>query len=293
MFVYAALRDLAAPDLRRAIRSARIIHPFPVALNVAATVALAVIASDGLPSAPTLARLAAAMFCVQAAIGASNDYFDRDLDAQTKPFKPIVRGLVEPRTALWLAGGLVLAAGALAASMGPLSVAVGAVGLAAGLAYNVRLKRTVLSPLPFMIALPALPFWVWVSVGQFTEDLWWMLPFAPLAGLAVHLSNTAPDLEADRRAGVRGLAHVLGLRSTLVVAWASFGAAIGLAFALGLYLEYDWMVFLLGTIPASLLLVTAIGSYIVDSSEEVLQVGFGLIGIATACLAGAWLAALT
>ena len=293
MFVYAALRDLAALDLRRAIRSARIIHPFPLALNVAATAALAVIANDGLPSMSMLGRLAAAMFCVQAAIGASNDYCDRDLDAQTKPYKPIVRGLVEPRTALWLAGGFVIAAGALAASMGPLSVAVGAVGLAAGLAYNVRLKRSVLSPLPFMVALPALPFWVWVSLGQFTNDLWWLLPFAPLAGLAVHLSNTAPDLEADRRAGVRGLAHVLGLRSTLSIAWASFGAAIGLAFALGLHLEYDWGMFLLGAIPASLLLVAAVGSYLVESSDDVLQVGFGLIGIATACLAGALLAAVT
>ena len=78
-----------------------------------------------------------------------------------------------------------------------------------------------------------------------------------------------------------------------MIAWASFGAAIGLAFALGLHLEYDWVLFLLGAIPASFLLVTAIGSYIVYRSEDVLQVGFGLIGIATACLAGAWLAALT
>ena len=50
--------------------------------------------------------------------------------------------------------------------------------------------------------------------------------------------------------------------------------------------------FLLGAIPASLLLVAAVGSYLVESSDDVLQVGFGLIGIATACLAGAWLAAV-
>ena len=58
------------PDVRRMLLSARIIHPFPLALNVAATAGLALIASDGLPSTSMLLRLTGAMFCVQAAIGA-------------------------------------------------------------------------------------------------------------------------------------------------------------------------------------------------------------------------------
>ena len=293
MYVVTALRSLGAPEAPRLLRAARIIHPFPLALNVAATAALAAIADEGLPSASVLARLMAAMFCVQAAIGASNDYCDRELDAATKPFKPIVQGLVEPRMALVIAAGFGLAAGAIAATLGPLSVAVGSAGLAAGLAYNVRLKRSVLSALPFMVALPALPFWVWVSLDRFTNELWWLLPFAPLAGLAVHLSNTAPDLEADRRAGVRGLAHVIGLRATLAIAWSSFAAAIALAFFLVAQLEYEWGTFLLGAIPAAVLLVVAIAAYVRLRSEDALQLGFGLIGIATACLAGAWLAAVS
>ena len=290
MHANAATRN--RPDVRRMLQSARIIHPFPLALNVAATAALAVIASDGLPPTSALLRLTGAMFCVQAAIGASNDYFDRDLDARTKPFKPIVRGLVAPRDALVLAGGFVLAAGALAATMGPLSFVVGAVGLGAGLAYNVRLKRSVLSAVPFMVALPALPFWVWVSLGRFTSDLWWLIPFAPLAGLAVHLTNTAPDLDADRRAGVRGLAHVIGIGPTLLLGWGSFAAAIGLAVALGLHLEYDWRAFLLGAIPASVLLLVTVTAYLWRRSQPALQLGFGLIGMATASLAGGWLAAV-
>ncbi|MDP3766705.1 MAG: UbiA family prenyltransferase, partial [Dehalococcoidia bacterium] len=86
-------------SLSRVLGAARVIHPFPTALNAAAAVGLAAIANDGLPSAGTLLRLGAAMFCAQAAIGASNDYCDRGLDALTKPYKPIVRGLVEPRAA--------------------------------------------------------------------------------------------------------------------------------------------------------------------------------------------------
>ena len=275
----------------RLLRAARIIHPFPVGLNVAATAALAGIAVDGVPAAADLARLTVAMFCVQAAIGASNDYCDRDLDAITKPYKPIVRGLVEPRVALLLAALLALVAGALTATFGPLSFAVGACGLLAGLAYNVRLKRSVLSPLPFMVALPALPFWVWISLDQFANELWWLVAFGPLIGLSVHLANTAPDLEQDRQAGVRGLAHMLGIERTLAIAWGSFAAALILAVALGLHLDYDWPLFLLGAGVAAILVGVAIGAYALRRSQDALQLGFGLIGIATAVLAGAWLAA--
>lgn len=292
MRVQLALRNLSTFEPPRVLLAARIIHPFPTLLNVAATAGLAAIAAGGLPAASELARLMAAMFCVQAAIGASNDYCDRELDAQTKLYKPIVRGLVSPRTALLLAAVFILAAGALVATMGPWAVVVGALGLAAGLAYNVRLKRTVLSPLPFMIALPALPIWVWVSLDSFTNELWWLLPFAPLAALAVHLSNTAPDIEADSLAGIRGLPHILGVRRALFVAWGSFASALILAAALGFHLDYDWQTFLPGALTAAALLVVAAVAHVLWEAQWTLQLGFGLISIATAVLAGAWLAAI-
>ncbi len=273
------------------LRAARVIHPFPVGLNVAATAAIAGIAVDGVPEATDLTRLTVAMFCVQAAIGASNDYCDRDLDAITKPYKPIARGLVQPNVALLLAALLALVAGALTATFGLLSLAVGACGLLAGLAYNFRLKRTILSPLPFMVALPALPFWVSISLDRFASELWWLAVFGPLVGLSVHLSNTAPDLEQDRQAGVRGLAHVLGLKRTLAIAWGSFAGALILAVSLGLRLNYDWPLFLVAAGASAVLLALAVGAYALRRSQDSLQLGFGLIGIATAVLAGAWLTA--
>jgi len=287
-----ALARSPAPHLGRVLAAARVIHPFPTFLNVGAMLALAIIARDGWPSASELLRLGAAMFCAQAAIGAANDYYDRDLDAQTKRWKPIVRGLIEPRTALALAALLALAGALLAATFGPLAVVAGGAGIGAGLAYDVRLKRSVLSALPFMVALPALPIWVWVSLGEFMSELWWLLPFAPLAGLAVHLSNTLPDIESDTRAGVRGLPHALGVRRSLALAWGSFAAAIAFAFLLGLPLDYDWRFFLLGAVPATALLLASIAAYALRPGQAALQLGFGLIGIATACLAGGWLAAV-
>jgi 4-hydroxybenzoate polyprenyltransferase len=282
----------ARPATYRALLAARVIHPFPTALNVAATVGLACIAYDGVPTASTLIRLAAAMFCVQAAIGTANDYCDRDLDAITKPWKPIVRGAIEPGVALALAAAFAIAAGSLVATFGPASVLAGAFGLAAGLAYDVRLKRTLLSPLPFMIALPLLPIWVWLSLDRWQPELWWLLPFAPLAGLSVHLSNTLPDLEADGRAGVRGLAHVLGVRRSIALAWGCFGVALTLAFALGWPLDYDWQAFLLGALPALGVYLAAMAAWLLRPGLASLQVGFGLISMATAALAAGWLAAV-
>ena len=293
MTAHATSRALAWPRYARALTAARVIHPFPTALNVVATIALAAVANDGTPSASVLLRLAAAMFCVQASIGAANDYCDRDLDALTKPWKPIVRGAIDPGAALRLAAVFAIIAGLLTATFGPLSMAAGAVGLAAGLAYNVRLKRTALSALPFMIALPALPFWVWLSLDRFSNGLWWLLPFSPLAGLAVHLSNTLPDLDSDARAGVRGLAHTIGRRASIALAWGSFAAAIALALVLGLWLDYRWPVFLLGAGSATLLLSLAIAAYARRPGNASLQIGFGLIGMATAALAAGWLAAAT
>ena len=288
----AAVQPTPRSELARILGASRIIHPFPTSLNVVATMALAVIAVDSVPDALTLVRLASAMFFAQAAIGALNDYYDRELDARTKPAKPIVRGLVAPGAALVVTAGCVLAAGAITATFGPLSVAAGAAGLAAGLAYDARLKRSVASALPFMVALPALPFWIWVSLDRFQHELWWLLPFAPLAGLAVHLSNTLPDLESDARAGVRGLAHALGRRVSLALAWGSLAVALAFAAALGAHLDYDWPRFLLGAIPAALLLGLAVSAYALRPGRDALQVGFGLIGIATAALAAGWLAAV-
>ena len=277
----------------RTLLAARVIHPFPVALNVAATVGLATIANDGLPAFDVLVRLAAAMFFVQAAIGASNDYCDRDLDALTKPYKPIVRGAIDPRAALALAVLCAAAAGIIASTFGPASMAAGAAGLAAGLAYNARLKRTVGSALPFMVALPALPVWVWASLDKFTPELWWLLPFAPLAALAVHLSNTLPDIESDRRAGVRGLAHTLGEARSLALARGSFALALVLAAALGLVLEYEWRAFAFGSGVAVTLFAGAVGLYTVRPGQPALQIGFGFISMATAGLAAGWLTAVT
>ena len=69
-----------------------------------------------LPLAP-LAALLVAVCLVNAGIGALNDYCDRDLDAQSKPSKPLVQGLVQPWQAL-VVGVAALATGLAATRAG-------------------------------------------------------------------------------------------------------------------------------------------------------------------------------
>ena len=73
MNVIVAPVDYIPATALRYLRAARIIHPFPVALNVAATAALAGIAAGGVPPAFDLARLMVAMFCVQVVLGGVRD----------------------------------------------------------------------------------------------------------------------------------------------------------------------------------------------------------------------------
>lgn len=278
--------------LRAARRAVRIIHPFPTLLNVAATAALAVIAAGGAPPPQALATMLAVMLCAQSAIGVTNDLFDRDLDARTKPWKPLVAGLVPIRAAIALAAGLSAVSIALAAMLGPAGCALAALGLACGLAYDARLKRTALSAVPYMAGIPVLPLWVWAVAGEWRPVLWWLLPMGGLLGLALHLANTLPDIDDDAAHGVRGLAHRLGARRSMLLAWASFGAALALSAAIAPLAAYDQRIYAPTVVLGAACLAAAIAFYARRRNRFALQAGFTVLGIGSAVVAAGWLAAI-
>lgn len=289
-----------APPLTRArqappsgLRVLRLIHPFPTLLNVAATAALAFVATDGSPDASVLVRMLLAMFCVQAAIGATNDLFDRELDAATKPWKPLVSGAVSPSISVAVIAMLIITSVVLGATLGAGSFVLLMLGLACGLAYDVRLKRTPWSALPFMVAIPTLPAWVWVTTGEWERDLWWIVPIGALAGLSLHLANTLPDLHADARHGIRGLAHRLGARRAAAVAWSSFALALALTLALGPLLDYDPSVYAPAALVGVACLAASVLLFALKRDDAALQFGFGAIAAGTVIVAAGWLGAMT
>ena len=167
------------------------------------------------------------MTALQAGIGTVNDIVDAGADALGKPAKPIPSGLVSARLATVLAvAAFALGLGLSAPSgWGTVGIAVG--GVAVGLAYDLRLKGTALSWLPFAIGLPLLPVYAWYgAAGTLPPEFAILVPAAVAAGAALAIGNARADLERDTASGVASIATALGSRRAWMVQVAIM-AAVG------------------------------------------------------------------
>ncbi|MET9552088.1 UbiA family prenyltransferase [Streptomyces sp. NPDC006645] len=183
-------------------------HPGPVVAVTALTLALAVTAGHGVGRC---LLLTAAVLTGQFSVGWCNDAYDARRDAVNgRRDKPVAAGAVGQRT-VWGA-----AFGALALCV-PLSLACGAlagtahlIAVGAAWAYNLRLKATVLSWLPYAIGFASLPALVSLSLPGGPWPAWWVVTAGALLGVGAHLADVLPDIRADLATGVRGLPHRLG-----------------------------------------------------------------------------------
>ena len=181
-----------------------------------------------------LALLAGLLICNQYAAGALNDAVDADADAAADRGKPIQRGVISRRavaTAAVVAGVASLGFGL---ALGPATFALAVVGLACAFTYDLWLKGTMFSALPFAVAVPVVPLFGYAAAGRFPPVLWWAWPIGALLAVATHLADALPDVERDRATGVRGLATRLGVGRAAAVAAACYAAAVLMALGSGL-----------------------------------------------------------
>lgn len=195
---------------------ARACHPGPAAAVTVLATAFGV--SAGL-SAPRLVLVSSAVLSGQLSIGWSNDLVDAARDrAVGRRDKPLATGeLAESatRTACALAIGATVVLSLLC------GLAAGLIHLgcvAAGWAYNLGVKGTVFSWLPFAVAFGGLPIFVELAEPGGTPPPPWIPVAAALLGVGAHLVNVLPDLADDEATGVRGLPHRLGHRRTSLLA---------------------------------------------------------------------------
>lgn len=204
-------------------------HLAPVLVVELATAAFAVIAWGGPPPAHRLGPLLLAMLGGQLAIGVTNELVDLPDDALGKPGKPLANGDVSIRGAqAMLAVGLIMMV-ALGSRFGVLSFALLALGTGLGIAYDLWFKRTIWSWLPYLLALPLLPIWVFASLGKPEPRLFLLYPLGALATVGVHFAQVLPDVAIDRAAHLPTASTRLGQRLTFVVAWLSALSAPPLA----------------------------------------------------------------
>ncbi|MBM2811298.1 MAG: UbiA prenyltransferase, partial [Chloroflexi bacterium] len=169
----------------------------------------------------------------QFAVGAFNDYCDADLDAASKPSRPIPSGVATRQGALLATVALLASTLALGASFGPSTFAFTVLGTFPGLAYDRFLKRTPWSWAPYVLGLPILPLWSWSTLGELPSAAAWAYPFGALLALALHLANALPDHESDREASAGGLVQFLGRGHSLVMLFVSFGLALVFSLVVG------------------------------------------------------------
>ena len=169
------------------------------------------------------------MLLTQLSIALHNNWCDREVDAVAKPWRWIPRGVLDARVALAAATVLFVAGVSLASLLGALVAQLVAGGTACGLLYNAWLKRTIWSWAPFAVALPTLALCS-LAVAQRLDGFPYALYLigAPLV-LAIHLGDSVPDIERDRKAGVHGLAVALGHGPALLACWLGVLVAVVLA----------------------------------------------------------------
>jgi 4-hydroxybenzoate polyprenyltransferase len=229
IFPSSSTSESPAPLASRLTGLVRLVHPFPSILDGIVTGSFAVVAGG---TALVAAGLGLAMVALQGGIGATNDLVDAPRDAGHKPGKPIPAGLVSRAAARGVAvAAFVLGIGLAGLSGGPAEVALALVVVAIGLAYDLRLKGTAWSWLPFAVGIPVLPVFGWLGAsGRLPTEFLILVPAAVAAGAALSIANALVDVERDRAAGSSSIALALG-PSTAWLIHLGLLVAVGLAAA--------------------------------------------------------------
>ncbi len=163
--------------------------------------------------------------------------------------------------------------------------------LSCGLVYDLKLSRTPWSVLPYLIALPLVPIWIWVALGRFRPLLLAALPLGALLGLSLHLANGLTYFESDARTGSGGLVQRLGFHRARGLCWGAFGLVWLLLAASLPLVPYRPAPLLIGLILAMALLIAAVAMTLLHVRAAA-QAGWGLLLAGSAALALGWLAAL-
>ena len=163
-------------------------------------------------------RVAIAIFAGQLVVGWSNDLIDAPLDiAAQRTKKPIVGKEINPDL---LGKSIVFAIFAalllsLISPLGLIGTLIHFLGLLSATLYNLKLKSTILSPVPYIVSFGALPWAIYLPTGN-QPPLWLFIGFM-LISVAFHFFNVLKDFQWDINQGVLGLPQRLGRNASLVI----------------------------------------------------------------------------
>jgi len=171
--------------------------------------------------------IAFTVFLGQLIIGWSNDLYDFEDDVKhNRTNKPLVAGTITAEK-LRKTTFIFIPIAVIANLIGPLGIKGGSVyllGVGCGIAYNFYFKFSPLSPLPYAIALAALPASVYFAVDR-TPPLW-VLAGGSLLGVGFHFLNVLKDIEKDQSSSINGLPQIVGKKASAIIAIVLIAVAI-------------------------------------------------------------------
>jgi 4-hydroxybenzoate polyprenyltransferase len=198
-------------------------HPAP---TVAVTVLTTVLVGVAGNSAATCVIAAVALLSGQLSIGWSNDLIDAARDARAnRSDKPVSTGALSRQLLVRAIASVLVLTIVASLALGWRAGVAHLLGVACGWLYNLGLKSTVASPLPYLVAFGALPAVATLATPRHPLPPAWSVAAAALIGVAAHLANVLPDIADDLTEGVRGLPHRLGGRRSALLAAATICAA--------------------------------------------------------------------
>ena len=171
-----------------------------------------------------MAFAVAATVLATGAGNAINDYFDREIDAINRPDRPIPRGDVVPRVALWFSVALFVAAVALTLLLPPLAIAIAVINLLALVAYTELFKGLPGVGNVVVAYLGGSTFlYGGAAVGGEMGLVVVLFALAACATVAREIVKDVEDIDGDREEGLNTLPIAIGERRSL---WIAAGFAL-------------------------------------------------------------------
>lgn len=170
-----------------------------------------------------------AVLAQQFSVGLSNDWLDQMRDKSVdRQDKPVALGLVPAQLVRNLAFVFATIALALGAISGFYTGVVMVAMLAAGWSYNLGLKASFVSVLPYAVGFGILPSFVTLSASDAYLPETWVFVAGALLGVSAHFANALPDLVDDRKTGIHNLPDVLGQQASGIIISTCAVAASGI-----------------------------------------------------------------
>ncbi len=198
-------------------------HPEPTGAVSAVTAALA--ASAGRSVGGVVATLTA-VAAGQLSVGWCNDAVDADRDRRSgRRDKPVAAGEIAGTT-VWRAAVVALVASVpLSLLSGWRATVVHLVAILAAWSYNLGVKATVFSVVPYTLAFALLPTFVTLGLPGNPWPPWWAPLAGGLLGAGAHFANVLPDIDDDLATGIRGLPQRMGVTASRIAAALLLGTA--------------------------------------------------------------------